>query len=66
MFWLCFQNSMIILKDYELIKNLTLLLIDEQNVEVLMWNKIEYLRKLRNNNSDDNKINKWKSESNEF
>lgn len=66
MFWLCFQNSMIILKDYELIKNLTLLLIDEQNVEVLMWNKIEYLSKLRNNNSDDNKINKWKSESNEF
>lgn len=57
---------MIILKDYELIKNLTLLLIDEQNVEVLMWNKIEYLSKLRNNNSDDNKINKWKSESNEF
>lgn len=66
MFWICFQNSMIILKDYELIKNLTLLLIDEQNVEVLMWNKIEYLSKLRNNNSDDNKINKWKSESNEF
>lgn len=54
------------IEDYELIKNLTLLLIDEQNVEVLMWNKIEYLSKLRNNNSDDNKINKWKSESNEF
>lgn len=54
------------IEDYELIKNLTLLLIDAQNVEVLMWNKIEYLSKLRNNNSDDNKINKWKSESNEF
>lgn len=54
------------IEDYELIKNLTLLLIDEQNVEVLMWNKIEYLSKLRNNNSDDNKINKRKSESNEF
>ena len=54
------------IEDYELINNLTLLLIDEQNVEVLMWNKIEYLSKLRNNNSDDNKINKWKSESNEF
>ena len=54
------------IEDYELIKNLTLLLIDEQNVEVLMWNKIEYLNKLRNNDSDDNEINKWKSESNEF
>lgn len=54
------------IEDYELIKNLTLLLIDAQNVEVLMWNKIEYLNKLRNNDSDDNEINKWKSESNEF
>lgn len=65
MFWL-FPKFNDYIEDYELIKNLTLLLIDEQNVEVLMWNKIEYLRKLRNNNSDDNKINKWKSESNEF
>lgn len=54
------------IEGYELIKNLTLLLTDEQNVEVLMWNKIEYLSKLRNNDSDGNKINKWKSESNEF
>ena len=65
MFWL-FPKFNDYIEDYELIKNLTLLLIDEQNVEVLMWNKIEYLSKLRNNNSDDNKINKWKSESNEF
>ena len=54
------------IEGYELIKNLTLLLTDEQNVEVLMWNKIEYLSKLRSNDSDGNKINKWKSESNEF